>query len=342
MANIKVTYGSISRRLTISSTTTWSEIETQFRNLFNIPKEFQIIVSYTDDEGDVITLSSDLELQEVLLNNSNNAIKFILTTSIMNNLNDDNNVLDDREKSTDTIIDDETSNLINGVSSIQIEDPNNDKTTSKYKHVTITDEIDDPLFNQQQETIGENSKNATESNNNDNVKEKNPSVEENQENQENQESQENNDYEPEIIVIITRNPWLHRRRERFGGCNPYYSCHTFGGRSHSGENTYGCNRNAYSRGYGCGRYYRRRQQISPEIVAEKINTLHSMGFFNDNLEELVRKYNGNLEAIIEVLLFNQQNEQNNENVNKQVVREENNEKDQPMEIEEENNKPYVL
>lgn len=343
MANIKVTYGSISRRLTISSTTTWSEIETQFRNLFNIPKEFQIVVSYTDEEGDVITLSSDLELQEVLSNNSNNTIKFILTTSIINNLNDDNNVLDDREKSTDTIIDEETSNLINAVSSIQIEDSNNDKITSKYNHVTITDEVDDPLFNQQQEIIGEKSKNAAESNNNVNVKEKNPSVEENQENQENQESQENNDYEPEFIVIITRNPWLHRRRERFEGCNPYYSCHTFGGRSryghHSDENT---NRNAFSRGYGCGRYYRRRQQISSEIVAEKINTLHSMGFFNDNLEELVRKYNGNLETIIEVILFNQQNEKNNETVNKQVVREENNEKDQPMEIEEENNKPYVL
>ncbi|CAG8443884.1 13316_t:CDS:2 [Rhizophagus irregularis] len=283
MANIKVTYGSISRRLTISSTTTWSEIETQFRNLFNIPKEFQIIVSYTDDEGDVITLSSDLELQEVLSNNSNNAIKFILTTSIMNNLNDDNNVLDDREKSTDTIIDDETSNLINGVSSIQIEDPNNDKTTSKYKHVTITDEIDDPLFNQQQETIGENSKNATESNNNDNVKEKNPS---------------------DVIHIILVTPLEE---------DPILV------------------------------------KIPMDVIVtlilvvmDAINTLHSMGFFNDNLEELVRKYNGNLEAIIEVLLFNQQNEQNNENVNKQVVREENNEKDQPMEIEEENNKPYVL
>jgi hypothetical protein len=338
MANIKVTYGSISRRLTISSTTTWSEIEIQFRNLFNIPKEFQIIVSYTDEEGDVITLSSDLELQEVLSNYSNNTIKFILTTSIMNNLND-NNVLDDRERSTDTIIDEETSNLISGVSSIQIEDPSNNQTTSKYKHVTITEEIDDPLFNQRQETAGENSKSATESNNNDNVKENNSPVEENQ---------ENDDDEPhEIIVIITRSPWLHRRRERFGEYSPYYSCYTFGGRSrygcHSGETQQGndnanrCYRNASYRGHGCGRYYRRRQQISSEIVAEKINILHSMGFFNDNLEELVKRYNGNLESVIEVLLFNQQNEQN-----KQAVREESGEKDQPMEIEEENNKPYVL
>src|SRR3954469_3342143 len=107
MTNIKVTYGSISRRLAISSITTWSEIETQFRKLFNISKELQIIVSYTDEEGDVITLSSDLELQEVLSNYSNNTIKFVLTTLIMNNLND-NNVLDDREKSSDTIIDEET------------------------------------------------------------------------------------------------------------------------------------------------------------------------------------------------------------------------------------------
>jgi hypothetical protein len=79
-------------------------------------------------------------------------------------------------------------------------------------------------------------------------------------------------------------------------------------------------------------------------VAEKINTLHSMGFFNDNLEDLVKKYNGNLEFIIEVLLFNQQNEQNSEidrEVREQVVRKENGEGDQPMEVEEEN-RPYVL
>ncbi|GBB98421.1 hypothetical protein RclHR1_03220014 [Rhizophagus clarus] len=334
MANIKVTYGTVSRRLAISSTTTWSEIETQFRNLFNIPKELQMMVSYTDEEGDVITLSSDLEFQEVLSNYSNNIIKFVLTTSIVNNSND-NNVLNDREKSTDTIIDDETSNLINGVSSIHIEDSNNNQTTSKYRHVTITDETNDPLFNQQQETTGENSKSAAESNNNDN--EKNPSVEESQ-NQEN-----NDDDEPdEIIVIITRNPWSHRRRERFGGCNPYYTCYTFGGRSrhgyHSDNYTNGCNRNASSRGYGCGRHHRRRHHISSEVLTEKMNTLHSMGFFNDNLEELVRRYNGNLESVIEFLLSNQQSEQNN----KRVAREENSEKDQPMEIEEENNRPYVL
>ncbi|RIA86162.1 hypothetical protein C1645_780299 [Glomus cerebriforme] len=331
MANIKVTFGSISRRLSISSNTTWSEIETQFRNLFNIPKEIQIIVSYTDEEGDIITLSSDLEFQEVLSNssnNNNNTIKFVLTTT-----NTNNNVLD-RERSIDTVVDEETSNLINGVSAIQIEDSSNNnnehKSNSNYKHVTITDEVDDPLFSQEQyssqETPGETSKNATESINNDNVQGKNHSTKRNQENQEN-----SDDDGPEIIVIITRNPWLHRRRQRFGECNPYYRC--FGGRSHHNSR---CDRTASSRGYGCGRYYRRNQQISSEVVAEKLNILHSMGFVNDNLEELIKKYNGNLELIIEVLLFNQQNEQNNER--KEVT---NDEKDQPMEVEEEYI-PYVV
>src|SRR5215213_3676207 len=109
MANIKVTYGSIVRRLTISSTTTWSELENQLHNLFNIPQEIPIAVTYIDEDGDVITLSSDIELQEALSNNAN-TIKFVLTTSDVNNLND-------RERSIDTVIDEEeTSNLISGIS----------------------------------------------------------------------------------------------------------------------------------------------------------------------------------------------------------------------------------
>jgi hypothetical protein len=288
MVNIKVTYESTSRRLNIFSTTTWSELENQFHNLFNIPKEIPITVTYTDEEGDVITLSSDLELQEVLSYSSNNTVKFVLTTSNMiNNLNYNN--LIDRERSIDTVIDDEeTSNLINGVSAIQIEDQNNNKTVPEYKHVTVTEEVEDPFFSQQQylsqETLGENSKSAVKSTN---ARENNSSIEGNQENN-------NDDDEPKIIVIIARNPWSRRRRERLGGCNPYYPLHIFGGRSHrgchfdetqQGYNDSGCNRTASSRGYGCSRYYHKRQQISSEVIAEKINILHSMGFFNDNLEK---------------------------------------------------------
>ena len=69
-----------------------------------------------------------------------------------------------------------------------------------------------------------------------------------------------------------------------------------------------------------------------------VNKFHLklLGFFNDNLEEIVKKYDGNLESIIEALLFSQNNEKN-----KEVVREENDKKYQPMEIEEEN-KSYAV
>jgi len=277
--------------------------------LFNIPQEIPIAVTYTDEEGDIITLSSDLELQEVLSNPSNKTIKFILKTSNGKNLQ---NTFIDRERSIDTIIDEETSSLINGVSAIQIEESNNHnhkhETVSGYKHVhiTMTDDVDN------QETPGETSKKAAESTNNNRIQEEN---------------QESSNSEPEIIVIITRN---RRHHQGFGRHHPYRN---FGrGFRHESSSQQGCN----TASRGCG--YRGRQKISSEVLAEKINLLHSMGFFNDNLEELIKKYNGNLEHIIEVLLFNQQNEQSEEKNKEKEVREENGE--QSMEVEE--NLPYDL
>ncbi|CAG8549919.1 10157_t:CDS:1 [Acaulospora morrowiae] len=92
MANIKVTYGQISRRFKISPTTKWLDFESQLRSLFKIPMNTSITVSYNDEDGDVITLSSDLELLEVLsptreydsenLKNSDSALlKFVITVS---------------------------------------------------------------------------------------------------------------------------------------------------------------------------------------------------------------------------------------------------------------------
>ncbi|CAG8481742.1 2582_t:CDS:2 [Funneliformis caledonium] len=268
MVNIKVKFGTIARRLGISSITTWSEFESQLRTLFNIPQNVPIVTTYTDEEGDTITLSSDIELQEVLSNAfNNNTIKFNLTTSNGNHLNHD------------IMIDEETFSLINGVSAIQIEESNND--------------------NRHEEIPGETSKKAAETTNNGTQNQS-------------KDDQVNIDDDPEIIVIIASNPWSHRRRahcgaQRFSGCNPYY--YTFGERSRRGNtqpdcnNSRGCNRFAASHNYGCGRRYRRHQQISSEVVAEKVNVLHTMGFVEDNLEGLVKKYNGNLEHIIEGVGF---------------------------------------
>ncbi|CAG8670980.1 19443_t:CDS:1 [Cetraspora pellucida] len=82
MANVKVLYGSIIRRFTIPNDTTWSSFESQIRSLFQIPPQTPIFLSYTDEDGDIITLSSDLELQEILSDQSlfGSSVKFVLST----------------------------------------------------------------------------------------------------------------------------------------------------------------------------------------------------------------------------------------------------------------------
>jgi hypothetical protein len=80
-------------------------------------------------------------------------------------------------------------------------------------------------------------------------------------------------------------------------------------------------------------YCRRRREMSPEAVAEKVIILSSMGFTNNNLEELVKKYNGNLELIVEMLFLNQRNENINKGKDKERIIKEDND----MEVEEEGN-----
>ncbi|CAG8475335.1 4641_t:CDS:1 [Ambispora leptoticha] len=81
---IKVKYQSTVRRLTIPNdeTNSWTDFETQLRTLFSIPETNPISVSYTDDDGDVITLSSDLELHEVISNNTSpsKTLSFVIST----------------------------------------------------------------------------------------------------------------------------------------------------------------------------------------------------------------------------------------------------------------------
>jgi len=66
MATFKVNYGSVSRRFTIGADTTWSNLESQFRSLFQIPPNTQLFATYIDEDGDNVALSSDLELEEVI------------------------------------------------------------------------------------------------------------------------------------------------------------------------------------------------------------------------------------------------------------------------------------
>ncbi|CAG8562666.1 6836_t:CDS:1 [Racocetra fulgida] len=82
MTTVKVIYGSVSRQFTIGADTTWAELESQLRTLFQIPSHAQVIATYTDEDGDNITLSSDLELAEVHSQcSAGTAIQIVLKTN---------------------------------------------------------------------------------------------------------------------------------------------------------------------------------------------------------------------------------------------------------------------
>ncbi|CAG8664747.1 11137_t:CDS:1 [Acaulospora morrowiae] len=180
MANVKVTYGQISRRFKVSSTTTWLDFESQLRSLFKIPMSTPITVSYNDEDGDVITLSSDLELSEVLsptreydsenLKNSDGALlKFVITVSDeedaqidngwmfegstmntkrgwVNSTNNKSNENSDDESYNNNVIysDSEGSSGEGGFS----EEINKQESinTPVHRHVTLSEETEEPTF----------------------------------------------------------------------------------------------------------------------------------------------------------------------------------------------------
>jgi len=81
MVTIKVAYNDESRRFNVSNSSTWSELESQLRTLFKIPDTQRVIASSIDEDGDDITLSSDLELQEVIYQYSAGIpIRLVLTS----------------------------------------------------------------------------------------------------------------------------------------------------------------------------------------------------------------------------------------------------------------------
>ncbi|CAG8451340.1 7687_t:CDS:1 [Acaulospora colombiana] len=100
MATVKAMYESAIRRFTISSDITWSNLVSQLRDLFQIPNTALINVSYTDEEGDVISVSSDLELQEILsLHSAGKIVRLVITTDSSRN-----NVLGEIGKATKEVL----------------------------------------------------------------------------------------------------------------------------------------------------------------------------------------------------------------------------------------------
>ncbi|CAG8568321.1 16193_t:CDS:1 [Dentiscutata erythropus] len=315
MATIKVIYNSIVRRFTISPDSTWINLESQLRDLFQIPNN-PLNVSYTDEEGDVITISSDLELQEVLSQYSNGKpIKLILTTA--NHEKDNSNV--------ETKVHEPESR------------PNpelDSRPPSYYPHVSVTDEETDESFVNVNKDVPEQPKATKESP--EDANEHNPKTTK-------ESSEDANEHDPIRIIFLIRRPWAysHYYSPQFSHCPFRYSSsfnsypHVFGypyanfvsvspqcGRSFSQ-----CNQSTRAKNYcsdkkscnnasnsGCYRGYAayrncHNRKLSAEQLSEKIKILNSMGFSSDDnekYEDLLKRYHGNIDRVIDILFREQE------------------------------------
>ncbi|CAJ0763560.1 7831_t:CDS:1, partial [Entrophospora sp. SA101] len=63
---IKVTYNSTKRILSIPEAPKWSDLDERIRTLFSFSPDINFTLSYTDEEFDIITISTDLEIQELI------------------------------------------------------------------------------------------------------------------------------------------------------------------------------------------------------------------------------------------------------------------------------------
>ncbi|KAF9386404.1 hypothetical protein CPC16_007560, partial [Podila verticillata] len=62
----KVSFNGAFRRFLIARPATWTDFETKLRGVYNLSPSARLDVQYKDEEGDVITLSTDSELEDVL------------------------------------------------------------------------------------------------------------------------------------------------------------------------------------------------------------------------------------------------------------------------------------
>jgi hypothetical protein len=367
MKSIKVTYQSTVRRFPVPDTITWLDLESKLRELFSLPSTLKFSLSYTDDEGDVISLSTDLELQELL--SSNSILKFALVPNNQQPL-----VVNTFSSNTSE----------NDFVTVEKEKPIPVNITEK---IDISDVADEPSF---KPTIPSISKGKQ--------KEESPAESSTNKHQqeENQPSSDNNEQRAPFIDIaeqfqklidqfndvFSKNPqlveqanivmdqilqnipvdinqwaqWLNdyrheanaqgdesnnsqreqRQQHQQGGFPPFFPpSHSLLSNPYIQRILQGINTN-YPGGFsnfenfarptgfngpwnfngGCP-YQQQREELSQEELKEKINLLHSMGFWEDDVknEELLKRYNGNIERVIEILIRQQSERGNNNSYN---------------------------
>ncbi|GBB98422.1 hypothetical protein RclHR1_03220015 [Rhizophagus clarus] len=229
MAIIKVTYNSISRRFNITSPN-WAELESKLRSLYNIPATSSLIVSYSDEDGDIITLSSDLELKEILdQQTTSRPIKLILSTVDNESENliiedENDNVVVNKSSTVNNPIEDFSSLQQNQQQTTELEEENVGSRSPSYQHVTLEEE-EEPEDDQSTLLDKEKEKKSEQQ------RPENTNENKSQPENENKKNDEEDDDDDEIIFIISY-PWARQPffGPRFGhGFGPRFG-HGFGPR----------------------------------------------------------------------------------------------------------------
>ncbi|CAB4386066.1 unnamed protein product [Rhizophagus irregularis] len=367
MTSIKVAYQSTVRRFPIPNNITWLDLESKIQELFSLPSTSKFSLSYTDDEGDVIILSTDLELQELL--SSNSMLKFVL-------------IPDEQQPLVANTFSSNTSE--NEFITVEKEKPIPDNVSEK---MDINDAADEPSFKptipsiskgkQKEESPAESStsKHQQEENqpSSDNNEQRAPFIELAEQFQElidqfkdvfsknpqltdqannvmdqilrnvpvdiNQWAQWLNTFRPEGDDQTTNaqrdesNNSQHQHHNQQGGFPSFFPPpHSLLSNPYIQRIFQDINAN-YPRGFGnfenfarptgfngpwnfnggCPYRQQQREELSQEELKEKINLLHSMGFWEDDVknEELLKRYNGNIERVIEILIREQTERVNN-------------------------------
>ncbi|CAG8477447.1 6067_t:CDS:2 [Funneliformis mosseae] len=326
METIKVTYNSISRRFNIDTSTTWTELESKLRSLYKIPTTTSLNVSYTDEDGDVITLSSDLEFKEVLAQQSSGRpIKLVLNTAN----NNESWVLEGGNNESE-------SNVENELSS---EDISNNLNL-----------FEDSSYLAEEQQITEREEEAANKQSIPFLRKEGPRFGLFDRPYFGSESFSRGPFRGSIYNPCNSYAYGHPQfyRSAFfnkcGGPSTYYfgrqsdSCgHKFKAcnkspkqqsdasdknaeASSSASANNGCDKSDRNRDYrskpSCNRNfnffnprYYNQAPFTQEQLKDKLATLHSMGFNSSNdasYEDLLKRYNGNLERVIELLLRDQQ------------------------------------
>ncbi|CAG8783322.1 19982_t:CDS:2, partial [Dentiscutata erythropus] len=76
-ASFKITHLNSVHKLTVPLSIQWNKLEEQIRTIFFVPSGTPFLLRYRDEDGDLITLNSDLEFEQVL--RSGARVKFLLT-----------------------------------------------------------------------------------------------------------------------------------------------------------------------------------------------------------------------------------------------------------------------